>query len=114
MLKSRLLFICTANINRSRTAEDLFKNSDAYEVRSAGFIRHSLGGQVVTQELINWADKIFVMDEERDQHLSILRKKFTVDHKRVYVLDILDIYSRGNSRLIELLKSKLTDLDIFI
>ena len=114
MLRSRLLFICTANINRSRTAEDLFKNSDAYEVRSAGFIRHSLGGQVVTQALINWADKIFVMDEVRDQHLSILRRKFVVDHKRIYVLDVPDIYSRDNVRLIELLKSRLADLNIFI
>ena len=114
MLRSRLLFICTANINRSRTAEDLFKNSDAYEVRSAGFIRHSLGGQVVTQALINWADKIFVMDEISDQHLSILRKRFSVIHKRVYVLNILDIYARGNDRLIKLLKSRLTELGIFI
>lgn len=112
--KTKLLFICTANINRSRTAEDLFKDSDEYEVQSAGFIWHSLGGQVVTQKLIDWADKIFVMDEERGCHLTILKRKFNTVGKRIYGLDIMDIYSRNNPTLIELLKSGLAGFHIFI
>jgi len=55
--KAKLLFICTANINRSRAAEDLFANSSRYEARSAGIIEHKVGGQVVRQELIDWADR---------------------------------------------------------
>lgn len=114
MGKPRLLFICTANINRSRASEDLFKDSDKYEVQSAGLIEHRLGGQVVTQDLINWADRVFVMDEKNDCHLTLLNSRFNTNGKRVDVLDIIDMYSRGNELLIELLKSKLASFGILI
>ena len=110
--KTKLLFICTANVRRSRTAEGLFKNSGKYEVQSAGFMRHSLGRQVVTQELINWADRVFVMDERNDRHLTYLRDNFSIQNKMVHVLDVLDIYSKDSPTLIELLKSKLASLGI--
>ena len=109
MTKSRLLFICTANLNRSRTAEDLLKKSDRYEVQSAGFRMINGSGQLVTQELVNWADRIFLMNEKFDAHLSLLRSNFDLTGKDVIVLDIADIYSRGNAVLIEILKSKLSN-----
>jgi len=108
--KLKLLFICTANINRSRTAEDILKNSPDYEVQSAGIIYHPAGGQVVTQELIDWADRIFVMDENNDRHLTSLRNNFNVFDKDAYVLNVPDIYNRGNSVLVELLKKRLASI----
>ena len=112
MVKTKLLFICTANVNRSRTAEDLFKDSERYEVQSAGLIKHDLGGQVVTQELIDWADRIFVMDEERDCHLTKLSLEFDTNGKRINILDIPDVYLRGDLILIEILKQRLGSFGI--
>jgi len=33
--RERILFVCTANIDRSRTAEDMYREDARYEVRSA-------------------------------------------------------------------------------
>lgn len=106
-MKLKLLFICTANISRSRTAEDLFAGRDDYEVQSAGFKQYSRTGQLVTQDLIDWADRIFVMDENNDHHLSQLREKFDIFDKDIYVLGIPDVYDRGDASLIAILKDKL-------
>lgn len=104
MPRKKLLFICTANINRSRTAEDLFRNSSQYEVQSAGIIWHELGRQVVSQGLIGWADQIFVMERMHLEHLCI---NFDIENKLIITLDIPDIYARGDGRLIHALVSKL-------
>ncbi len=110
----KLLFICTANVSRSRTAEDLLKNSKYYEVQSAGIRQHELGGQLVTQELADWADRIFVMDENNDRHLSYLRKNLKVFGKDIYVLNIPDIYRRGDNVLVDLLKTKLNQYGVTV
>ncbi len=107
MSKQKLLFICTANVARSRTAEDMLRNSTQYEVRSAGLKQYQSTGQLVTQELLDWADTIFVMDEAHDHHLTLLRGKFNIKDKKVYILWINDIYPRGDKVLIETLKTKL-------
>lgn len=114
MPKPKLLFICTANINRSRTAEDLFAGSDKYEVKSAGLIEHRQGGQVVSHELVDWADRIFVMDETNGQHRTRLMRMFEMHGKEVNVLDIPDRYNRGEKFLIKLLKSKLAEFGIAV
>lgn len=114
MSKPKLLFICTANINRSRTAEDLFNGSDKYEAKSAGLIEHDQGGQVATQELVDWADRIFVMDETHDQHRTRLMGMFEMHGKEVNVLDIPDRYNRGEIALVRLLKPKLIKFGIAI
>ena len=54
-----ILFLCTANSERSPTAERLFKHSRTYSAKSAGV--HPAAYRVVDQELVDWADKIFVM-----------------------------------------------------
>jgi len=106
--KAKLLFICTANINRSRAAENLFANSSRYEAKSAGFTMLDLSGQALTQELINWADRIFVMDEASDRHITKLRAGFDVQNKDVVVLGIPDKYDRKDRNLSAILKKKLT------
>ena len=106
MRKKRLLFICTANQQRSPTAEELFSDSEKYEAKSAG--EFALLGTQITQDLIDWADVIFVMSEKRDGHLSFLRKHFNVKGKEIYDLDIPDMYIRNDPKLIELLIKKLS------
>lgn len=106
MPKTRLLFICTGNRDRSPTAEDLFRYSRDYEAKSAG--THRCAVQRVTQELIDWADKIFVMSELEDRHLTILENDFDLKGKPVYDLDISDRYERGSQELINLAASRIS------
>ncbi len=104
--KTKFLFVCTGNRDRSPTAEDLFHDSQDYEARSAGI--HPFAVQRVTQELIDWADKIFVMSELEDGHLTYLERRFNIKGKTVIDLDIPDRYERGSQELINLLVSRLS------
>lgn len=114
MPKPKLLFICTANINRSRTAEDMLTDSEHYEVKSAGIKYHKDGGQVVTQGLVGWADVIILMDEINDHHYTLLLTNFRKDiiSKEILVLRIPDIYARGDKNLIDLLRLRLSEFGI--
>jgi predicted protein tyrosine phosphatase len=80
-------------MNRSPLAASLFDNSPYYKARSAGL--YPLGGGKVksvpvTQELIDWADKIFVMEES---HKQILEDDFNITDKHLDVLDIPDDFN---------------------
>ena len=110
--KLHLLFICNANVNRSRTAAALFENSPNYEARSAGVNPLELPlfeTKPVTQRLIDWADKIFVMDEEREKQLTYLRTNFNVTGKHIQVLGIPDTYNVLLAKSYEELKKILQD-----
>ena len=106
MHKTKLLFICTGNRDRSPTAEDLFRNSKKYEARSAGISAFAV--QRITQELIDWADKIFVMSELEDRHLTYLETHFNLKGKAVIDVEIPDRYERGSQELINLLSARIS------
>lgn len=95
-----LLFICSRNKWRSRTAEDLFKRLNGYEVRSAGTAESARVR--VNEKLLVWADIIFVMERE---HKKRLQQKFSSDvlNKEMIVLDIPDEYQYMDEALIEIL-----------
>jgi predicted protein tyrosine phosphatase len=104
-----LLFICSRNRWRSRTAEDLFKRLYGYDVRSAGTAESAR--IKVNQKLLIWADLIFVMERE---HKKRLQEKFpsSIITKEVIVLNIPDEYQYMDNELVELLNdSVLTLLD---
>ena len=104
--KTKLLFICSANVVRSRTAEDLFKDLSKYEVKSAGILAESINH--LTQIHLDWADLIFVMSEEEDHHLTFLKNNFEIKDKKIEVLGIPNIYpAEGDPALIEVLRKKL-------
>lgn len=95
-----LLFICSRNKWRSRTAEDLFKRLNGYEVRSAGTAESARVR--VNEKLLVWADIIFVMERE---HKKRLQQKFSSDvlNKDMIVLDIPDEYQYMDEALVEIL-----------
>jgi predicted protein tyrosine phosphatase len=102
----RILFVCTANVDRSRTAEDLYADDPRYEVRSAGtapFATHPL-----TRELLLWADRIFVMNERQDAHATLIRMRFPGMGRPIVDLDIEDRWRRGAPELVSRLRKKLT------
>lgn len=98
----KVLFVCSANVSRSRTAEELFMNKEELEVKSAG--TRWTARKKVSEEIINWADKIFVMEQHHKDH--IIKKKPEAE-KKIIVLDIPDIYGRNDPLLIEALLDKL-------
>jgi len=95
------LFVCTANIQRSPTAEKLFAHCPNIETKSAGIdaLEAILNTTQVTQELVNWADVIFVMAEEKDGHLSYMKNNFSLEGKKIYDLGIPDVYEANNNEL---------------
>jgi predicted protein tyrosine phosphatase len=100
-----LLFICSRNKWRSRTAEELYRNFSDYTAKSAGTEPGSR--QRVTEGLLGWADIIFVMETK---HRDYLREKFpeAITDKRVICLRIPDDYAYNDPELIDLLKASLS------
>ena len=103
--RERILFVCTANVDRSRTAEDLYENDPRFEVRSCGVA--PFAQVVITRELLDWADRIFVMNESEDHHVTAIRRRFPGFSKEVIDLDIEDRWKRGHSELKSLIESRL-------
>ena len=103
--RERILFVCTANVDRSRTAEDLYRNDDRYEVRSAGVAPFAT--VVVTRDLLLWADRVFVMNEREDQHRTLIRIRFPDVDRPLVDLDVQDRWHRGDPELVKLLTRRL-------
>ncbi len=104
-LPERILFVCTANVDRSRTAEDLYKDDDRYEVRSAGVAPFAT--VPLTRDLLLWADRVFVMNEQEDQHRTLIRIRFPDVDRPIVDLDIEDRWRRGDTELVGLLLRRL-------
>ena len=103
--RERILFVCTANIDRSRTAEDLYRADERYEVRSAGVA--DFATVRLTQDLLLWADRVFVMNEREDQHRTRIKLKFPFVDRPVADLDIEDLWPRGDPELVALILRRL-------
>ncbi len=96
-----LLFVCSRNQWRSPTAEEIFKNNQEHQAKSAG--TEPSARIKITEKLINWADIIFVMEKK---HKERLKQRFAtvVDEKEVIVLDIPDEYQFMDEELVDLIK----------
>jgi protein-tyrosine phosphatase len=104
-VRERILFVCTANVDRSRTAEDLYRDDPRYEVRSAGTAPFAT--TPVSRELLRWADRVFVMCEREDAHATQLRMRFPEISTPIVDLDLVDRWHRGDAELVARLRSKL-------
>jgi protein-tyrosine phosphatase len=103
--RERILFVCTANIDRSRTAEDLYRGDSRYDVRSAGVAPFAT--VVLTRDLLLWADRVFVMNEREDQHRTLIRIRFPDVDRPLVDLDVEDRWHRGDPELVKLLTRRL-------
>lgn len=93
-----ILFICSENKDRSRTAESIFSESEEHVVRSAGTSESAR--VIISEPMLLWADLVFCME---DKHKAILEERFpmaTRDAKPI-VLHIEDEYKYMESDLIE-------------
>jgi predicted protein tyrosine phosphatase len=103
--RERILFVCTANVDRSRTAEDLYAEDPRYEVRSAGTA--AFATVRLDRELLLWADRVFVMNERDDAHATEIKLRFPGTGRPIVDLDIEDRWRRGHPELVSRLRRKL-------
>jgi len=105
-MRTKLLFICSANKIRSPSAESLFRGSQAHEARSAG--TSEFARIKVTAGLIGWADIVFLMEK---RHRDLLKRRFphelTAKPKPLIVLDIPDEYTFMEPALLDILRVRL-------
>lgn len=96
-----ILFICSRNKWRSRTAETIFKKNQQHAIKSAGTAQDAR--IKVSENLVQWADLIFVMERKHQQRLV---EKFgsLIQEKELVILDIPDDYQYMDTELIEILE----------
>jgi predicted protein tyrosine phosphatase len=92
-------------VDRSRTAEDLYAEDERYEVRSAGVAPFAT--VPISRDLLLWADRVFVMNEDEDQHHTLIRIRFPDVARPVVDLDVEDRWRRGDPELVSLLLRRL-------
>ena len=103
------LFVCYANEQRSKTAEEVCKRMAkernlAIEVSSAGV---SLGANnLLTKEQVNWADIIFVMDKYMQEEIQ---EDYGGKGKKIVCFNIPDIYHRNDPELVSILETELEE-----
>jgi predicted protein tyrosine phosphatase len=99
----KVLFVCNQNLNRSKTAEELFKNQ--FETKSGGLYNE----KPITKKQVAWADTLVVMEEEQRIEL-VKRFPELCLKKRVLSFDISDAYHYNQLELIDVLKHKASEL----
>ena len=103
--RERILFICTANLDRSPTAEGLYREDPRYEVRSAGTA--PFAATPLTRDLLLWADRAFVMCERHDRHHTEIKMRFPKLVTPIIDLDVEDRWPRDHPELVKKLLKKL-------
>ncbi len=69
-----ILFLCTANIQRSKTAEELFRAANKnHQYKSAGLSSkyvQKANSTLCTEEMLKWADQVYVFEQK---HIDRIR-----------------------------------------
>ena len=102
----KVLFVCSRNQKRSRTAEKIFRNRQDINVKSAGFSTKS--PVKISEKLITWADLILVMDYDHSKRLRKLYRH--IDLPRIKVLEIEDRFEFMDEELIKILTEKTDEI----
>jgi predicted protein tyrosine phosphatase len=91
----KLLFVCTGNIQRSPSFEIWFReHKPEYEVKSTGTAYAY--PERMNKELLEWADKIFLMDLEQEMFLATKFPRFVY---KTEIIGCKDRYERESSQL---------------
>ena len=104
--RTKILFVCSRNRRRSLTAETVFKDVPAWEVRSAGTEE---GARIkVTAGHLGWADLIVVMEKRHKERLCQKHPE-AMANKPCVCLFLADDYEFMDSELIELLRARMQE-----
>ena len=99
----KILFVCTANIDRSPTAEHIYSDTSDLEVKSAGISDYAR--TPISLELIEWADVILCMEKKHKTKIEKLFSAIT-EKKVIDFLDIPDNYRYMNIDLVNIIREK--------
>ena len=99
----KVLFICNQNLNRSKTAEEIFK--DRFETKSAGLYNE----RPVDEKQLSWAELVVVMEDAQRAEIARRFPKLYMK-KKIILLGIPDVYNYNNPKLINILESKINEL----
>lgn len=100
----RVLFVCSRNAWRSRTAETIYRHDPRIAVRSAG-TEPSARHQVTEADLL-WADLVFTMEQKHTKKLRNAHPH-VMSGKEVFCLDIADHYQYMDEELVDLLRCQI-------
>lgn len=107
----RVLFLCTSNLHRSKTAHDYFAAKlPNHDFKSAGIDEMNCmkyGGTLCTPGLLRWSDLIFAM---QDQHANWIKDAEPEAMVKVVNLNVPDIFAYFDSNLIKLLDERVPAL----
>jgi len=125
----KILFVCSANRQRSRTAQDHYRNAykgyKSFEFESCGTVAYYVEAtkkfyypeaKLIDQKLVNWADRIVCMGLSNLDSIFRFKRRTKVP---VVVLDFPDIYGYMQPALMDILsrapilESSLTKCDQF-
>lgn len=103
-----ILFICSANKQRSKTGEDYFSSLYPHlNFDSAGTnlkVCQKEGTNPLTEDMLIWADLILVMEKK---HLDAIKSYKSGKYRiKIKVLSIQDIYQYYQKELIDILVDK--------
>ncbi len=101
----RVLFVCHYNRKRSATAERVFGKDPSLDVRSAGTSAEAM--VQVNERMLDWAEIVFVMDDEQQKALTQLFPRHPAVGQ-VVKLDIQDEYHFLDTELVALLRERVT------
>lgn len=100
-----LLFVCSENRLRSPTGEAVFSKFEG--INAIGCGTNQDAETVVSGDLIEWADIIFVMEKSHRNKVST-KFKALLKQKKLVCLDIADNYERMDPDLVRLLINKVS------
>jgi predicted protein tyrosine phosphatase len=117
----KILTVCSAGCLRSPTAAHILSSEPFnFNTRCAG-ISKEYAIIPVDYGLITWADEIIVMDSEQQEAIIDMQNKmnelndnimFDFEFKPVHNLDIADMFSYRDPRLVELMTKKFKEMYI--
>jgi len=104
-------FICSANIDRSKTAEDYFSEKHpTFHFLSAGTnkkICEQEGTNYIDLDILEISDRVFVM---QSKHKKFIEEKFgSKFNSKIICLNIIDHFKYFDKQLIQILEDKLGD-----
>ena len=101
-MNTRVLFICSANGDRSPTAEAIYKQYPGLETRSTGIFKPDK----TVYACLRWANVIVAMEQH---HAEYIRKHFAkaLAEKPLYTLDIPDDYLYMQDVLIQFIHERM-------
>ena len=105
-----ILFLCTANIQRSKTAEEIFRAANNnHQYKSAGLSAkyvEKANSTLCTEDMLQWADQIYVFEQ---QHTDRIQKHAgDVYLPKIINLNIPDDYQYFQRELVLLLLEKIS------